>query len=162
MAHHRPLAESDNRAADQIALRRVEVAAGGIDAQRPAHIPDPLPGREGQAVIQELRDAGSIQRPGRQRPVYKDRLEERVVPRRDMVERDQRRAGVTPERIGLRGPIEPAGPEGIALQMVLGRLMEGKDLVEVADCLHRKAEQAHVAVLHHILLAFTSPQALLF
>ena len=80
MCDDRRVAQPGERAADQITLGWVQVAAGGIDAQRPAVATGHLPGRERQGVEEELRDACDIQGgDGRQARNEASLIEEAIV-----------------------------------------------------------------------------------
>ena len=56
VGRHGACGQALHRPADQIPFGGVQVSAGWIDPQRPAHVAGPLPGRQRQRVEEELRD----------------------------------------------------------------------------------------------------------
>ena len=65
----RRVAEAGRRAGDHVRLGRVQIAAGWVDAQRPARRAELLPRGEAERVAQQVADAGSesVARCGRRR-----------------------------------------------------------------------------------------------
>ncbi|MNF65648.1 hypothetical protein D3C84_474150 [compost metagenome] len=109
----------------QIGLGRVQIARRRIDPQRPTAAAGLLPGRQRQAVVEQLRQAGPVQRRRR----AQRRGEHRVVVGRLLLrpvpQLDQPGTGVTPKGRRLSRPLQLAGPGGEALRLVLAQLVIG-------------------------------------
>jgi hypothetical protein len=123
VGHYGRLCQSLHGAADQVALGGVQVAAGGVDAQGPARISGLLPGREGQAVEEELGYAVAIQRHGREIAGGKGLVIEGPVGGRDLFQLDEPGTPVAAKGVGLGRPIQVAGSPGKPARVVFRRLV---------------------------------------
>ena len=115
--------------ANEVRLRWMEIAARGIDAQRPSSPSRLLPCRQPHGAAKQFGDGGIRHHLSRCAAI-----EERVV--RNVAgdglarERDEIRAVKAAEGVGLRRPVEPAGRPGESVEVVLGGLVvrEGRYL----------------------------------
>ena len=123
--HHRALLDGvlarrvmeDPSVMDDVGLGGVKVAAGRIDAQRPTRLSIGFPGREPHRVTKEPGDRVEVyRRPDAGRsPIARGRFFVR--------KRNQARAFIAPEGIGLRRPIQIPARSGKSTEMVLGGLV---------------------------------------
>jgi hypothetical protein len=102
---------------DDVGFGWVEVAAGRIDAECPAGFSIGFPRGEPHRVAQEPGDRVSVQRCGVavSSPIAVSHLFVR--------KRNQARAGIAPEGVGLRRPIQIPARSGETTEMVLGGLV---------------------------------------
>ena len=123
--HHRALLDGvlarrvmkDPSVMDDVGLGGVKVAAGRIDAQRPTRLSIGFPGGEPHRVTKEPGDRVEVQR----RP---DAVSSPIARGRFFVrKRNQARAFIAPEGIGLRRPIQIPARSGKSTEMVLGGLV---------------------------------------
>src|SRR5919106_1793790 len=119
----------------------MKVAARRVRAQRPARAAGLLPGRERERVFEQARKRAQRERGGRHRA----RSEKILVRGRDrlLVGPEDRRArergaGVAPEGIGLVRPVEPPGPRGEAVEVMLGALVVAHHDFELGGAGHRQ------------------------
>ncbi len=108
--------------ADQVRLGRVEIAARGIDPERPAGAANLLPRRQPQGTAEQGRDAcvgDGGNRRGRVEQGVIGNIGGEDVPRKG----NEGRAGVAAERIGLCRPVEMTSRPGEAVEMVLRGLV---------------------------------------
>lgn len=87
----------------------MEVAAAGVDAERPGGGAGGFPGGESEGVEEEVRDCGEGDGFGRRKGgVEERRVENRVVVGGGggVLEREERRREVSAKRVGLIGPVE--------------------------------------------------------
>ena len=126
------------RADDRVALRRVEVPARGVHAQRPARVLDLLPRRDPERVLEEPTDR--LQIGGVGSPTGRSE----GVPGRAVGLGDRQLDGACPvvaaEGIGLVIPVEIAEAPGVAMDVVLG------DLVVRGDAIGRRARRIRAPV----------------
>ena len=123
-------AEAAERREERVALGRVEVPAGGIDAKRPLGLVELLPRRQREGVAEEERDG--LDRKRRRFHDVSDFVSGIKLPIRKrspgLGERktDKRGPGVAPERIRLRRPIHGARRRGVAVVVMLRSLVIGQ------------------------------------
>ncbi len=117
------IAQPRNRAADQITLRRMQIAAGRIHPQRPPAAAILFPCRERQAIQQQLGDRVIIQRRGRNHSRCESGSIGRFGVGGNVRQWDEGRAGVAAEWIGLGRPIQIARPRRRRLERVLAELV---------------------------------------
>ena len=122
---HRPPVEALERGQQRVALGRVQVAAGGVDAQRPARALVLLPGGQAERVLEARRHVRDAQRRRRLRRAAEHVVVARALLDRRVRQRDLRRALVPAERLGLVVPVEVAGPGRVALDVMAGRAVVG-------------------------------------
>ncbi len=124
-----PIREIGQRAADEIALRRVQIAAGRVAAQRPAVRPVLFPGRQAEREFQQTAQPGPIQRCWKHRPRPVQIPEGHVGGGGRERQRDFRAPVIAPEGIGLGVPVQRLGPRGVAVEMMPGALvvLPGRD-----------------------------------
>ncbi len=103
---HRHGAQSVDRPAEEVALRRMQVAARRVDAQRPHRAPRLLPRGHCERILEEARDRSAVHRRRSDRALAEDVRVFRTFLDRDVIERHERSAAITAERIGLRVPVE--------------------------------------------------------
>ncbi|MNN39423.1 hypothetical protein D3C81_1534590 [compost metagenome] len=109
----------------QVGLGRMQVAARRIDPQRPAIAAGFLPGRQRQAVVEQLRDAGEVERRRRTQRAAEHAVVGRRLFLRTMQQFDQPAAVVASERRRLGRPVQPPRPRGELLRAVHAQLVVG-------------------------------------
>ncbi len=115
--------QAGQRGRQQIALGRMQVAAGGIAAQRPARGTVLLPGGQAERQFEQRPDAVAVERHRRRQPPSAQVAEARVQPVGDQRQRGARRTFEAAEGIGLRRPVQMPGPWRIGAQPVLAFLV---------------------------------------
>src|SRR5579863_5097738 len=106
---HRMTAWHAKWAAIQMPLGRVEIPARRINTVRPTHVPILLPGREGHAVIEELRDAPQMKVRRRRKPLHTDRSVEGKAAGRNMIQTNDRISFVSPSEKDRAASPRPFG-----------------------------------------------------
>jgi len=111
-----------HRAADYITLGGVQISAAGIDPQRPGGVTGGFPGREREAVVEELRNGGFVER------FRGGELREEVgvwgvigggFVGRDVEKTDRRGGLIASEGIGLVCPVEAMRAAGVFVEGML-------------------------------------------
>lgn len=120
---------------DQVSFGRVQIAAAGVNPERPSGESRGLPGGEREGVVEQPRDGGlgdgfrgreRTEQGGVRRGVETGRriaggeVEERE-------EREERGGGVAAKWVGLVRPVEAAGASGVAGEGVLGPVVVRED-----------------------------------
>ena len=122
-----PGGQTGDGGADQVTFGRMQIAARRITTQRPARAALLLPGGQSQRQFEQQRQRIAFERVGGGSFASAHGLErggQGIGPQRQF---DARRSRETAKRIGLVGPVESARSRGIAVQVVLARLVIGDD-----------------------------------
>ncbi|MCY1392407.1 hypothetical protein D9M71_72780 [compost metagenome] len=113
------------RRQQQVGLGGMQIAGGRIDPQCPAAGPRLLPGGDGQAVVEQLRQARAIQWRRRAERGGEHRVVGRRFFQRAMPQLQHARAAVAAEGRRLGRPVELAGPRREAVRAVLAEFVIG-------------------------------------
>ena len=145
MVDRRRVAEPGQRAADDVGLGRVEVAAGGVDAQRPARRPGTAsrPTAPANAEVRRQPPGGQFaRRLGRDEKTIERPLGAREIGGRCgiRIERKRWRAGVVAEWPRLRCPVKVAQGSGEAIEMML------RPVVVAVNGINQRADDTAAAV----------------
>ncbi len=132
MAHRGRVQQARNRAGNEVGLGRVQIAAGGIDAQRPTAGPGLFPGGQRQTVIKQARNGFTAGRGGINAALDQGPFIGGTNRLGKVIERKDVTPGITPEGIGLRRPIEEARSRRIGMEAVFGGFVVGDYLLEGA------------------------------
>jgi hypothetical protein len=119
----RPRMKPGDGSGDQVPFSRVKIAARRIDPKRPTGAPRLLPGGEGEGILKELGDRGTVQRAWSDMTKREDGLIARLRPQRQEIERQYRGAFESAERIGLRVPVQVTESSRKAKRMVFRALV---------------------------------------
>jgi hypothetical protein len=130
-----------DRWGDDISLGGVQIAATGVDTERPGGVASGFPSGESERVVEELGNGGMGNGFGR-----REREEDRGVERGirwwwvfgfgvgvggEVTEREERGREVATKRVRLVGPVEAVGASGVLVIRVLGLLVVFEGLQEV-------------------------------
>ncbi|MCY1438484.1 hypothetical protein D9M71_546860 [compost metagenome] len=132
----------------QVGLGRVQVAARRIDPQRPAVAAGLLPGRQRQAVVEQLRHAGQVERRRTAQRAGEDAVVRRRFLLRAVQQLDQPRPVVATERRRLGRPVQPSGAGGELLRAVHAQPVVGTYRVfrrhrQAPATVHESDDRAH-------------------
>ena len=109
--------------AQQIAFRGMQIATGRIATQRPPIAAERFPGRQAERELEQDRNAGNIERLHCRQVAAPERgvaCGQGIGRQRQF---DRRRARIAPKRIGLIGPIQPAGTGRVPVEAVLAAVV---------------------------------------
>ena len=126
---------------NHVRLGGVQVAAGWIDAQRPAGVAVLLPGGEPERAAEKLRNAGVGNVVGGRGCVEQSGIRNVGRERRSR-QFEEWRAAKTPEGIWLRRPVEMAGRPGEAVEGMLGELVVLERVGYLESSLIRRSSSA--------------------
>ena len=115
------------RRRDQVALGRMQVAAGRIATQRPARTAEFLPRGKRQRQFEQDAEVHMIKRHRRRQTAATQVVVARHQPIGGERQRQLRRAGVAAPRVGLVRPVEATRPRRVAFGPVLAVLVVGTD-----------------------------------
>jgi hypothetical protein len=90
---------------EEVRLSRMKISTRGIAPERPAVVPDCLPGRQRQGIEEKLRHEGRVHGMGLAESGRRDIIEGGFVLRRDFVEEHERCPFIPSEGIRLRLPV---------------------------------------------------------
>ena len=108
----------------------MQIAARGIDAQRPAALARLFPGGQGQAVEKQSRDGFAGERRRFNAAFDQCTRISRTIGAWKFVERDYFTTGIAPERIGLCRPVEKTRAGCIGIEVMLGGVVVGEDFFQ--------------------------------